>query len=158
MPRTYSAAYNRKANATGADESPLILLEIDHPDFDVPARVVNDNLDLTSNGHLFVAIAFEITLPDDMEGQMPRARLAIDNVGAELVTPIEESNGAEGATVRVMQVLRSTPDVIEWEATLDMRNIEMTNLKVSAELGYEDILNRPAVAIRHDPFSSPGLF
>lgn len=158
MPRDYSAAFRRRINATAAEEAPLILLEISHPTLATPVRVVNDTQNLTSNGQLFVAVAFEIQLPDDIEGQMPRARLAIDNVGRELVEPIEHSGGAQGAQVRVMQVLRSQPDVIEWEATLDMRNIEMAQAQITAELGYEDILNRPAIAVRYDPASSPGLF
>jgi hypothetical protein len=158
MPRNYSAHFRSRINATAADEAPLILLEIAHPTLATPIRVVNDTQDLVSNGNLYVGVAFAIWLPDDIEGQMPRARLAIDNVGRELVEPIENSGGAQGATVRVMQVLRSQPDVIEWEATLDMRNVEMTQAQITGELGYEDILNRPAIAMRYDPASSPGLF
>jgi len=158
MPISRSASWHRKVNAVSSAEAPIILLEIDHPLFSVPARVVNDNQDITSNGDVYTALTFEITLPDDMEGQIPRAQLSMDNIGRELTQPLEDSNGGEGATVRVMQVLRSAPNVIEWEALLDMRNVSMTNLKVNAELSYEDILNRPAVAVRYDTFTAPGLF
>lgn len=158
MPR--SSGFNRAINATGGSEAPRILLQIDHPTFSVPIRVVNDNLDLTSNGNLFVALAFDITLPDDFSGQLPVAKLSMDNVGREIVDPLEASGGGEGATVRVMQVLRSAPDAIEWEATLDLKNVQIPPglMRVTADLGYEDILNKPAVLSRHDPITSPGLF
>ncbi len=155
-----SATYHRAINATGGSESPIILLEINHPTFAVPIRVVNDNLDVESNSNLFVALAFDFVLPDDVAGQAPRAQLAMDNVGNDLVQPLEASRGGEGATARVMQILRSNPNVIEWEATLDLKNVHFppSSMKVLAELGYEDILNRPAVVLRHDPFTTPGLF
>ena len=158
MAKSHSAAYQRTINATSAEESPLILLEIDHSTFEQPIRVVNDNQDLISNGNTFVAMAFRCTLPDDREGQMPSARISLDNVGAELVAPLENSNGGEGATVRIMEVLRSNPDVIEWEGTLDLKNVELSNMEVSGELGYEEILNRPAVLLTYRPDIAPGLF
>lgn len=155
---TYSTTAQKKINATGADELPVLLLEIDHPTFTQPVRVVNDGLDLTSNGELYVAMRVEASLPDQQPGQMPRARLALDNVGRELVEPLEASNGGEGATVRMMQVLRSTPNVIEWEATLDLSNVEMSSMTVTGDLSYEDILNKPGVPMRYDPVTAPGLF
>lgn len=158
MPKAYSAAFRRNINATSAQESPLILLEISHPSLGAPIRVVNDAQNLNSNGQTFVALAFDIVLPDDAEGQLPSARLRLDNAGKDLVEPLEASGGAEGATVRVMQVLRSDPDTIEWETQLDLRGVEMSNLDVNADIGYEDILNRPAIALTYRPDVAPGLF
>jgi hypothetical protein len=153
-----SATWHRKVNATGADESPLYLLEIDHPTFAQPIRVVNDTQDLVSNGQTYVAFGFRCWIPDQKSGQMPRARIAVDNVGRELVGPLEDSDGGEGATVRVMQVLRSAPDVIEFEVTLDLKNVELGNMEVAGELGFEDILNRTGVVASYRPDTHPGLF
>jgi hypothetical protein len=158
MPKPHSAAYHRTINATSADESPLLLLEIDHPDFSQPIRVVNDTQDLVSNANTYVGIFFHCKLPDDREGQMPRAELMIDNVGKDLVEPLEASNGGEGATVRIMEVLRSDPDTIEWEATLDLKSVRFVQMEVTGALGYEDILNRPAVLLAYRPDVAPGLF
>lgn len=158
MPKSHSAAYHRTINATSAAESPLLLLEIDHPGFSQPVRVVNDTQDLVSNGATYVAIQFHCKLPDDREGQMPRAEIAIDNVGRELVEPLEATNGGEGATVRIMEVLRSAPNTIEWEATLDLKSVSFAQMTVSGQLGYEEILNRPAVLLAYRPDVAPGLF
>jgi len=158
MPKSYTAAYQGVINSTGASEAPLLLLEITHPDLPAPIRVVNDNQDLTHNGDLFTALAFEATLPDEPEEGMPRAQLSVDNVGKEMVGWLEASGGGQGAQVRMMQVLRSAPDVVEWEVTLDLNNISIDMLRVRGTLTFEDLLNRPAVALTYRPDVAPGLY
>lgn len=156
--REYSAQYKSTLGALSPEESPLILLEIDHSALSEPVRVVNDATDLTSNGHLFVACPFRCTLPDDFENQLPRATLAVDNVGRDLVYWIESSNGAMGATARFMQVMRSRPDLIEWEITMALSGITITQSEVSGMLGFEDFFTRPAVRLSYRPDNSPGMF
>lgn len=158
MPTPRSAAWHRAVNATSAKESPLVLLEIDHPQFSAPVRVVADTQDLVSNGDTYVASGIRSSLPDDREGQMPRAKLVFDNVDRQIGELLEGSGGGEGATVRLMEVLRSAPNVIEWEATLNLKNVELAGMEVVADIGYEDILNRPAVALTYRPDVAPGLF
>lgn len=158
MPRTYSPQYKSTLAAVNADEPPLVMLEIDHPDLSEPVRVINDNQDLTSNGHLFVACPFRCTLPDDFENQLPKATLAVDNIGRELVYWIETSNGGEGAAVRFMQVMRSRPDLIEWEITMSLTDVRVTMLEVAGQVGFENLFNRPAVHLTYRPDNSPGLF
>ncbi len=218
MPRTYTERFKRTINATGASESPLMLLEISHATLDEPARVVNDSQDfpygmdfmwhaatayavdqvlvpteyngryyvctvaglsggaepvwpatLTDTvangtatfrceGNQFRAMAFEGAMPDDLTRQMPRARLEVDNRGRELAELVEASAGGKDASVRMMQALRSDPDTIEWEVTLDMRNMKMTPARISADLGFDDLLSKPAVSVRYDPQTAPGLY
>lgn len=155
--RNYSAGARRSMNATSG-EAPLGLLEIDHPDLAAPVRVVNDNQNLTHQGNLFVAIDFAVSLPNDMEKQVPRAEIGMDNVGRELTQWLEASGGGEGAQVRIIQVMRDDPDVVEWETTTDLSNVEMDWARINGVLGYEDLLNRPGVLLRYDPQTAPGIF
>src|SRR4051812_29570696 len=108
MAKAYSAHYKEKTGATSG-EDPVTLLEITHAQLLAPVRVINDTDDLVSNGNNFVACGFDVALPDDQAGQMPRASIAIDNVGKELTTWIDASMGGRGAKVRLMQVMRDTP-------------------------------------------------
>lgn len=158
MARAYSTAYKSTLAATAAAESPIILLEISHPDLATPVRVVNDNQAVTSNGVEFIACPFRCTLPDDIENQLPRATLSVDNVGKELMYWVETSGGGRGATARFIQIMRSRPNQIEWQITMNLTNLKATMKEVSAELGYENIFARPAVAMRFDPFTAPGIF
>lgn len=158
MPRNYSSNFHRTVNSIDADEVPLLLLEIYHPDLIEPIRIVNDLQNITHQSHLFIALAFRATLPDDRQEGLPKAMLAIDNVGKELVGWLEIANGGKGATCRMIQVMRSDPDTIEFEITLNLTNVIVTPLEVRGELSYEDLLNKPGIAIEYRPNNSPGLF
>lgn len=158
MPRAYSAEYKSTLAATSAPESPLILLEIAHSGLVTPVRVVNDTENITSCGNEFIACAFRCTLPDDFENQLPKATLAIDNVGKELMYWIEASGGGYGAKARFMQVMRSRPNLIEWEITVNLSNVRATAEEVSGDLGYDNIFTRPAISMRYDTFTAPGIF
>lgn len=120
--------------------------------------VVSGAVTFRCEGYQYKAVAFRAALPDDKTKQMPRARLAIDNVGKELASWLELSGGGEGAQVRIMQVLRSAPAVIEWEVTLDLVNLTMNHLELAGDLGFEDLLGRSAVALNYRPEVAPGLF
>jgi hypothetical protein len=156
--RAYSAQYKSTLAATSAPETPIVLLEITHPDLPTPVRVVNDSQNLTSNGLEYIACPFRCLLPDDIENQLPKATLAVDNVGRELMYWIETSAGGYGAQARFMQVMRSRPDLVEYDITLDMSNIKATSTQITADLGFENIFTRPAITMRYDPFTAPGVF
>lgn len=144
--------------ATSAKEPLCALIEITHPDLVVPVRVVNNSVDVVSNGATFVACAFELTLPDDIEGQVPKATLSVDNVGQELTTWLEYSRGGQNAKCRLMFVAPSQPNVVEFDMTLDMTGMKIDNQKVSAQLGFVNTLGRFAVAKTFNPATAPGLW
>lgn len=158
MPRNYSRSFQEKVNSTSANEAPLLLLEISHVDLVTPIRVVNDNQDLAHNGNTFVAMAFRITPPDDMQDGQSRAAIAVDNVGRELTQWLEMSGGGQGATVRIIQVLRSAPNTIEWEVTMDLADVRINQREVTGTLTFDDILNLPAVALVYRPDVAPGIY
>jgi hypothetical protein len=156
--RGYSAGLATEIHATSSGDPPIVLMEIAHPSLVSPVRIVNDTQSIVSNGNTYVALAFSVTLPDEQEGKLPKAQIAIDNIGRELMQWLDTSNGGAGASVRFMQVRRSVPDTIEYEITLELSSIRATSKIVSGELGFESFLDRPAVAVRYDPQSAPGLF
>lgn len=157
MPTNHTEHFKKRTGAS-AGEEPVVLLEITHPELLAPARVVNDNQDLISNGENFVACAFETQLPDDQAGAMPRVPIAIDNIGGELTEWMDDSKGGRGAQVRMMQVMRDTPNVIEQEFTLALLNTRQNMLQISGELGYENVLDQPALQATYTPETAPGLF
>jgi hypothetical protein len=158
MPRSYSAQYKSTLAKVSMEESPLILLEIDHPDLPSPVRVVNDTQNITSNGNEYIAFPFNCILPDDYENRLPRAILSISNVGRDLMQWLETSDGGNGATAKFQQVMRSRPNQVEWEITMSLFNVTANNQEVSAELGFENLFAKPAVSISYRPENSKGLF
>lgn len=158
MPSTYTSAGRRNLLATSADEPFLVLLEITHPDLDEPVRVVNDTVNITARGNEYIACPFQITLPDDVAEQVPKATLSVDNIGRELTQWLEYSRGGKGAKCRIIQCLRSDPDVFEYDMTLDMTSMSIDNQQVTSDLGFQNTLMLPAVAVRYDPKTTPGAF
>ena len=158
MARTYSAQYKSTLAKVSMEESPLILLEINHLELPQPVRVVNDTVNLTSNGNLYIAFPFNCSLPDDYENQLPRARLSISNIGRDLMFWLETTDGGQGSTAKFQQIMRSRPNQVEWEITMNLFNVSATNLEVSAELGFENLFAKPSVSINYRPENSIGLF
>lgn len=155
---SYSQPARRNLLATSADEPMVILAEITHVDLDVPIRVANDTQDITVEGHDFIACPFTLTKPDDVDQQTPTAQLSVDNIGRDLTQWLEYSRGGKGAKLRVMAVLRSSPDVLEFDMTMDLTGLSINNLTVDGNLGFKNTLMQPAVAVRYDPQTSPAMW
>lgn len=158
MPANYSNTARQNLLATSADEPFLVAIEISHADLTVPARFVNDSQNIMIEGNEFFATAFRVALPDDKDQQLPQARLEVDNVGRELTQWLEFSRGGKGARCRLIQILRSDPDVIEFDMTMDLTGLVIDNISVSGLLGFQNTLGQTAVAVRFDPQSAPGLW
>lgn len=158
MAQNYSAEYKSTLAEVNASEAPLILIEINHEELTQPVRVVNDMQDVTSNGNIYVAYPFTCILPDDYENQLPKARLVIDNIGRDLMFWIETTGGGQNSTCTFRQILRSNPNLVEWEITMSLFNVQVTMESVSAELGFENLFNKPAITRRYRPDTAPGIF
>jgi hypothetical protein len=149
MSRQISSFGKEELNKIKPTRQRVSLLEVTHPDLAETARVVNNDRDVTHNGETYIALGFDIVWPDDMSQGQPRARLSISNVTKEFMGFLETSNGGQGAQARIVSTFlrkgvnsTDTTGVEEWAFTLDLSDITVSNLTVSAALGYEDILNR----------------
>lgn len=158
MARGYSAAYKSTLAQVSAPEVGLILLELTHSSLSEPVRIVNDVVDLVSNGQTYIGLPFKCVLPDDFDGQLPKAQLTIDNVGKELMAWIETTSGGNGSIVTFSQVMRSRPDQIEWSITMNLYNVHVTMQDITAELGFQNLFAKPAVKMKYRPDNSPGIF
>lgn len=157
MTRSYTSAAKTEFNATSGD-APLVLMEITHDALAEPIRVVNNTEDVTSGGHTYTAMGFRVTLPDDYEGRVPKARLSVDNIGRELTQWLEIAGGGEGALVRLMQVMPAALNTIEWEITLELANVAVDTYQVTGELGFDDLLGKQAIPLTYRPDTTPGVF
>jgi len=172
--RQYSSAARENLLATSANEPFLVLLEITHSDLAVPIRVVNDTQSIYLNDVEYIGCPFSVTLPDDVQGQVPQAKLEVDNIGRDLTQWLEFSRGGQGALCRIMQALRSddlyaidyfadnyvakTLTDIEFDMTLDLTNMVITNETVTGVLGFQNILNRTGTIPTFTPQTAPGLW
>lgn len=136
----------------------LHLLEITGDGIPAPVRLVNDTRNVVHLGNTYVGIRFALILPKQADREIPRAQIRVDNVGRELVEDLEAlPPGAElWATIKVVH--RKTPDVVDFRFTAPMSGVSVDPLIASATVGVSDIWRRPAVDLRYDPLTAPGLF
>ena len=97
MPDPSLSAAIKEAYASAPTDTVILhTLELRHPDFVAPIRVVNDHANLTATLEAtapinpgaaveFIRFAFRFTLPELMTTGMPEIEIEIDNVDASIV-------------------------------------------------------------------------
>lgn len=154
---TVSTATRGALQAVNDADGVLMLVRIDNAAFSANIRLVNDTRDWTIGADTYLGCPVRITLPQDVSKEVPRARLEIDNVGRDVTAELELLPPGESLLATIRLVHRSTPTVVDWEFTAPLSNFHTNTLSVSAVMGPDDVMRRPAVALRFDQRSAPGL-
>ena len=150
------AALKEAYASAPATEVILHTLEIRHPSFTTPIRVVRDHNDFAAfleadapiNGGeqvTFVAMAFDFKLPDVTKATSPEIEISIDNVSAELTGYMDTaSQSQELIEITYRPYLASDPSgpSMDPPLTLVVRSVNVTIFRVVAKAGFGDIANR----------------
>lgn len=156
-----------------APSSEVILhtLEIRHPSFTVPIRVVRDFNDFTAYLEAdapadpgaqvtFVAMAFDFSLPDVEKAVSPEIDISLDNVSGELIGYLD----AAAQTPDLIEVtyrpyLASDPSGPQMNPplTLVIRSVSADVFRVRARAGFADLANRKFPNEVYDAERFPGL-
>lgn len=149
----------------------LHTLEIRHPSFTVPIRVVRDFNDFTATLEAdapadpgaqvtFVAMAFDFSLPDVEKAVSPEIDISLDNVSGELIGYLD----AAAQTPDLIEVtyrpyLASDPSGPQMNPplTLVIRSVTADVFRVSARAGFADLANRKFPNEVYDAERFPGL-
>lgn len=152
-----STAARQAVNAQQTGEVFLFLVTIDQDDLGGPIRLVNNSVTITSNGYVYTAFPFRITLPDENEENIANAKLTICAVDQSVITAIRSMSSP--GTVEVSVILADSPDTIEAGPMLfTMRNVVYTVETITADLIFEDMLDIRIPGISFTPNYFPGLF
>jgi hypothetical protein len=89
----------------------LALLTLEHPILDPPLRYVRNNVNVTSRGNLYEALAFDIVLPAEEENAAPVCRLVVDNVDGDLTTLLRSVISFVYASIELVKI--SNPNYVE---------------------------------------------
>ena len=157
MARSVSATLEAAVYAQQTDEIFLILLAISHADMSETLRFVNNTEDVVSGGETYTAFPFAIDLPSDTEDSLPSVQLVIDNIDRSIIEELRSIDSAP--TIAVSVILASDPDTIECgPLSFSLKSIDYDAKVITAQLGFEDILNEPFPAGTFTPTDFPGLF
>jgi len=139
---------------------PLIdLAVITHPRIE-PLRAANvepeedGSNDVFHQGERFLPFPFALERPGEGPSQQTGS-IRIPNLDRRIGEGILAIAGQDPAQVRLLQVLASTPDEIEWSyARLLLRNVALNQVEVTGALRHPDLTSEPWPNLR----VTPGLF
>ena len=157
MSRPLSTAAKNSIYSQETSLAWFIILELDHADLSSPIRVVNNDVDIVSNGDTYSAFPFQVTLPDEREDRPPTVRLVIGNVDLQIVTALLSITSAP--TVDLSVVTSNDYDTLEvGPLSFNLKDVSYDSIVVEGNLVFEPILDEPFPANRFIPSSFPGLF
>lgn len=155
--RAVSASAVRAIISRETDKVFVALLLIEHPSI-APVRICSDTAQIVRSDGTYLPFPFEFVLPEDTEGEIPRAAVKLDNVNREIVKQLSTIEGKP--TVTFMLVLADTPEVVEYgPAEFLMADAAWNVLTITGTLAYqEDIWMQQVPGQSYTPSNSPGLF
>lgn len=135
----------------------FFLLTITPANGGTPINLVNNNQDVTSNGVVYLAYPFTLTLPLDTGDKIPQITLTIDNVDQLLTNAVRELELAP--SIRVQLVTSAFPDLVEKDLDfLKLRNVSYDAMSITASLEVASVWARRYPSEIVDPVHYPSLF
>lgn len=168
---SYEAAYAEAMASVDQEEVLLDTLELRHPAFTQPARVVrayqNYTLGLESDaptqaGQMveFLACPFEFELPPFEEGTVPTLKITISNVSRDLTGQLEAAiSQIAPIQVTYRPYLESDPSGPQMNPPFHMTLTKVTVdvFSVTGIASLDDVHNWPFPSKRYTPSRFPGL-
>ena len=153
------------------EEVVLHTLEIRHPDFTQPIRVVRDHQDFTAyleadapenpgEEVTFIAMAFDFTLPEVTKSTSPEIEIGLDNVSGEITAYLDlAANSPDLIEVTYRPYLASDPSgpSMNPPLTLTIRSVTADIFRVKAVAGFADLANKKFPAQTYDTERFAGL-
>lgn len=160
MSRSTSTLFKTMANAGETGEVLLALVTISHSSIlGGPLRFVQNLQNITSNGNVYQAFPFQITLPADGDDGPAKVTLTIDNIDRQIAQTIRSIAPSSPPTVQVDLIVASQPDTVELSMpNMTLRNVTGDAFQIEGDLimDEEDLIPFPEGLFT--PQNFPGLF
>lgn len=168
---TLDAAIKQAYASAPSNDVILHTLEIYHPTFASPIRVVRDTADFTatleasaprnpSASVTFVGYSFDIVPPDVSDKALPQCVIEIDNVSRDILANVEAAMGStELITAIYRAYLASDTSGPQNDPPLTLTIFQITaNLfRIRATAGFPDLMNRRFPKLEYTAETFPGL-
>lgn len=166
MPRPLSNAAKQAIYAQSTDEVFIVLVTIEHENFEAPIRVCSDPFEVlpdlgvkgvVSRGEEYIYLPFTINLPLQDEQGIARASISIDNISREIVAAVRQASTALGVSIEI--VLASDVDTPELSVQdFRLETVSYDAFTVSGDISIEYFELEPYPARRFTPSDFPGIF
>ena len=154
MPRTLLPASLSAVLAQETGEAYLVLLTVE--DEVNTTYLTSDSLDTVHDLNTYLPFPFDITLPQNVDGQISTATLTLSNVNRQFIDEIRSQTTPLKVNIKV--VLGSDPEEIMAEFTdFVLRQVTYNTTSISGTLTLEDFLAEP-LGVLMTGANFPGLF
>lgn len=155
MPNELSAELKAQIFAQQSEDPFLTLVSLTGPGFEY--YLVNNTVDIVSNGRNFQAFPMKIRLPSD-DGESSREfQIEFDNASLLLLVALRSVTSP--IDCQIDMILASMPDAIQMSITdLKIRSVVYDKNKVSAKIVLDNFLSVAMTSERYTPSIYPGMF
>jgi hypothetical protein len=162
----------REAFASAPSDTVILdTLELWHPSFAEPIRVVRDHADLTARLEAgaprdggrrvaFTALAFDFSPPPVDTAPVPEITLSLDNVGQDLADALEAAATSQDVITVTWRPYLSTDlegPHMDPPITLTLTEVEADTMRVTGRARMLDIGNKAFPSITYTALRFPGL-
>lgn len=134
----------------------LFLVEVDWKDGTF-SRYVKNYENITSRFNVYEAASFEITLPEEPDGNIPTVNFTFGVNEYNALSKLRTATQTPELKLEV--VLATDPNIVEiGPFTFDMKGFNISGNAVRVEAGFEPLLDLVVPQIKYTPTLFPGLF
>ncbi len=168
---TLSLAIKEAYASAPADVIIYDTLEITHPAFTTPIRVVRDNTELVAGLEkkapnnpgetvTFVGYAFDVVPPEVSFTGPPQLQIEIDNVSRDILAQVELAQGSS-ELIKVIYRQYISSDLSEPQnnppLTMDIFSISANVFRIKAVAGFQNFANKIFPRLSYTAETFPGL-
>ncbi len=154
---TISSILRGEMFASETGDGLLYLLTLDHADLPTPIRLVRDQVNITSRGNEFIAVAFDVKLPTSDPESPDNGQLIVDNVSRDLMDVVRSISGSISVVIEFVRI-DALDEVAQAYLGLSLSNIRYDFEKITGDLTAEDLYTEPLPYLTFNPAYFPGLF
>ncbi len=120
--------------------------------------LVNDTRPWTIAGQVYTGTRFDLSFPDQVTGELPRASIRITNVGREFSSLMEALPDNAKLTSTLQMRSRATPGQVERSFVARLSGVTADAKVISAYVASDQELEQQTCWIVADPTTTPELF
>jgi hypothetical protein len=169
---TLSAAIQEAYASAPTDTIIHHTLELWHPSFTVPIRLVRDNTSIDAMIEAgaardaglvvsFTGYAFDVVPPDQTSAGLPECTIEIDNVGREILAQIDAAVMGTAKITVIYRAYLSDQLLLGPEndppVEMEISHISASPMRISARAGFVNMLDRQFPRLVYDLETFPGL-
>jgi hypothetical protein len=151
MPRKISVDALREINSLSSGAAWVWLMKVTNPDDPgTPQYFVNNNVNVTSQGQEYIALAFNVELYIDDGDRLPTMNITLDNVTREFIDEVRTISTPLQIDLSIVNA--ESPDTVELSVPrMTLRNVSYDAQSITGILMLDDVLNQrfPSTRVRY---------